>query len=516
MASIDVLAALWLSLALIASLIASWLRVADALSQVVVGIVAQLILAAVIGSAALGTNESWIRFLSDAGMVALTFLAGADLDPLIFKLRWKEVSAVGLAGLLFPFFGGAATAHFLLGWGVMPSWLAGIALSTTSVAVIYAVMMETGFNATVLGKTMLAACFVTDLGSAIALSAIFARFTAKTLIFLGICLVVIALAAWVAPRLLARYRDQPGELETKFLLVCLLGMGALATWANNEAVLPSYLLGVVLAGTIGKDHALVRRLRTLTFGLLTPFYFIRVGSFVSISALAATWASFVFFLIAKILTKLASVFPVMRFFGTAGREATYMSLLMSTGLTFGTIASLFGYTNGIIDVDQYSALVAAVIASAVVPTLIANAFFLPQPPVPVTTAGAALEQAGPILSRILHANDGSPQAFRAFAAALAIAKQNRSDLHMVSVEKAGFSPEVIQHASKMAEESRVALHTHAVLGPPVRSIVDFAAGLNAELLVIGAKERMPFHERLIGSQADRIMQRATCPVLIVK
>jgi hypothetical protein len=50
---------------------------------------------------------------------------------------------------------------------------------------------------------------------------------------------------------------------------------------------------------------------------------------------------------------------------------------MSTGLTFGTISSLFGLTHGIIDRAQYSFLVAAVIASAVVPTMIANAYFLP-------------------------------------------------------------------------------------------------------------------------------------------
>jgi glutathione-regulated potassium-efflux system ancillary protein KefC len=517
MASIDVLAALWLSLALIATMISKWLRVANALSEVVVGIVAQLILAAVIGSAALGTNESWIRFLSDAGMVALTFLAGADLDPLIFKLRWKEVSAIGLAGLLFPFLGCTAATHYLLGWDVMPSWLAGVAMATTSVAVVYSVMMEFGFNASDFGKTMLAACFVTDLGSAIALGTIFARFTTKTLIFLGGCAVVFVAVALLTPRLFKRYRDQPGEFETKFLLVCLLGMGALATWADSEAVLPSYLLGMVLAGTVGKDRALVRRLRTLTFGLLTPFYFIRVGSFVSIPAIVAAPAAFVFFLTTKIVTKAAGVFPATKLFGATNKEAIYTSLLMSTGLTFGTIASLFGFTHKIIDVNQYSALVAAVIASAVIPTVIANAFFLPQPTLPAAISlAASQEQAGPMLSRILHANDGSEDAFRALALALAIAKQNRSDLHMVSVETSGSMPDVIQRARKMAEESRVVLHTHVLAGHPVRSVVDFAAELKAELLVIGARGRSSFYERLVGSRADRIMQFAVCPVLVVK
>jgi glutathione-regulated potassium-efflux system ancillary protein KefC len=142
-------------------------------------------------------------------------------------------------------------------------------------------------------------------------------------------------------------------------------------------VLPAYLIGMVLAGTVGKDHALVRRLRTLTFGLLTPFYFIRAGSFVSIPALIAAPTAFLFFLIVKIGSKIVGVYPVTKFYGSPNKEATYTTLLMSTGLTFGTISALFGLSHGIVDQNQYSALVAAVIGSAVIPTVIANAFYLP-------------------------------------------------------------------------------------------------------------------------------------------
>ena len=129
---------------------------------------------------------------------------------------------------------------------------------------------------------------------------------------------------------------------------------ALASWADSEAVLPAYLIGMVLAGTVGKDHALVRRLRTLTFGLLTPFYFIRAGSFVSIPALVAAPAAFILFLVVKIAIKMAGVYPVTKVFASPNKEAMYTTLLMSTGLTFGTISSLFGLSHGIIDQGQYS------------------------------------------------------------------------------------------------------------------------------------------------------------------
>jgi Kef-type K+ transport system membrane component KefB len=378
MTGVWALASLWLGLALIASLLAIWLRISSALSDIVVGTIAQLIIGAVVGSVVLGTDESWVKFLSGIGAIVLTFLAGAELDPVVFKLKWKEAAAVGLVSFLFPFLGCAAAAHYLLGWEIMPSWLAGVAMSTTSVAVVYAVMIEFGFNTTDYGKTVLAACFITDLGTVVALGLIFAPFTVKTLIFIVVGIVVFVALPWVTPRFFRLYGNRPSELETKFLLLCLLGMGALAAWADSEAVLPAYLIGMVLAGTVGKDHALIRRLRTLTFGLLTPFYFIRAGSFVSIPALIAAPAAFMFFLIVKMATKIVGVYPVTKLFGAPDKEGMYTTLLMSTGLTFGTISSLFGLSHGIINQSQYSALVAAVIGSAVIPTLIANAFFLPR------------------------------------------------------------------------------------------------------------------------------------------
>src|SRR3974390_1287084 len=389
MTGIWALAALWLGLALLASLLSIWFRVSTALSEIVVGTIAQLIIGAVIGSAVLGTDESWIKFLSGVGAIVLTFLAGAELDPVVFRLKWKEAAAVGLASFFFPFIGCAAAAYYLLGWEIMASWLAGVAMSTTSVAVVYAVMIEFGFNTTEYGKTILAACFITDLGTVVALGLIFAPFTMKTVIFLAVGVVVFIVLPWLTPRFFRLYGGRASELETKFLLLCLLGMGALAAWADSEAVLPAYLIGMVLAGTVGKDHALIRRLRTLTFGLLTPFYFIRAGSFVSIPALIPAPTAFLFFLLVKIATKIAGVYPVTKLFAAPDREAMYTTLLLSPGLTFGTISSLFGLSLGIINQAQYSALVAAVIGSAVIPTLIANAFYLPRHLLPRSEREAA-------------------------------------------------------------------------------------------------------------------------------
>jgi Kef-type K+ transport system membrane component KefB len=391
--SIWALAALWLGLALIATLLSIWLKIATALSEIVVGTIAQLVIGAALGAAILGTDETWIKFLSGTGAIVLTFLAGAELDPVVFRERWKEATAIGLVSFLVPFVGCAAAARYLLGWDPMASWLAGVAMSTTSVAVVYAVMLEFGFNATDYGKVVLAACFVTDLGTVLALGFIFAPFTLRTLVFVAVLLAGFAFLPWLTPRFFRRYGGRASELEAKYLLLLLFGLGALATWADSEAVLPAYVIGMVLAGTVGRDHILIRRLRTLCFGLLTPFYFIRAGSFVSIADLVAAPAAFLLMLVVKVATKIAGVYPVARGFAQPRKEGMYTTLLMSTGLTFGTISSLFGLSHGIIDQAQYSALVAAVIASAVVPTVIANAYFLPRHLLPDGETGEAAAEA---------------------------------------------------------------------------------------------------------------------------
>src|SRR5450755_2124396 len=305
-------AALWLGLALVATLVSIHFRVATALSEIVVGTIAQLIIGIALGAALPAGDTTWLKFLSGAGAILLTFLAGAELDPVVFRRNWKEACAIGFVSFLGPFLGCAALARFVLGWSTDASWLAGVAMSTTSVAVVYAVMLEFGLNATDYGKTVLAACFITDLATVLALGFIFAPFTFKTLLFAGVSIAALIFLPWLTAQFFKRYGSRPSELETKYLLLLLFGLGALATWADSEHVLPAYLIGMILAGSVGKDHILIRRLRTLCFGFLTPFYFIRAGSFVSIPELIAAPVAFFLLLTVKLISKIGGVYPVTK------------------------------------------------------------------------------------------------------------------------------------------------------------------------------------------------------------
>src|ERR1700733_6663787 len=220
-----VLSALWVGLALIATLIAIWFRMSTALSEIVVGTVAQLVIGAAFARGGLLGNTEWITFLAGTGAIVLTFLAGAELDPAIFRTKWRESLVIGLAGFFGPFLGCTAIAHYVLHWAIMPSWLCGVALSTTSVAFVYAVMLELGFNVTEYGKAILAACFINDLGTVIALGLIFSPFTIKTLIFVVVSIVVFVELPFLTRRFFKKYGGRVSELEAKYLLFFLFAMG---------------------------------------------------------------------------------------------------------------------------------------------------------------------------------------------------------------------------------------------------------------------------------------------------
>ena len=372
------IATLWFGLALFATFLAARLKISMALMEIIVGIAAAAAIGHFFGKDAMGADLPGLKFLASTGAVLLTFLAGAELEPAVMRRKWKEVSVVGVVGFLAPFLGCAAVARFVLGWSPNASWLAGIALSTTSMAVVYAVMLETGFNRTDFGKGILGACFVNDLGTVLVLGLMFAPFTGRTVIFAAACLAAFVLLPVVTPHLMNHYANRTAAFRTKWVLFILFGLGALALWSGSEAVLPAYVAGMVLASTLGTDHVFVRRLRTLTIGFLTPIYFLRAGSFVSVPALLSAPLVFLALFAGKVGTKIFGLYPVIGAFRRERNERWYYTLMMSTGLTFGTISALYGLSHGLVTQVQYSYLVAVVIGSAVVPTLIANAAFLPR------------------------------------------------------------------------------------------------------------------------------------------
>jgi Kef-type K+ transport system membrane component KefB len=324
----------------------------------------------------LNPDQSWLVFIASFASVVLTFLAGAEVDPDYFREKLGASIAIGVASFAGPFVVATLIATGPLGWSTKASLIAGTALSTTSLAVVYAVLVETGLNTVRIGKLIMSACFVTDMCTVIALSAIFIKPTIWFPVFLVVSVALIVALPKLAPWFFGRYGNRVIEPEIKLVFATLLGLMVLGTAANSQAVLPAFVLGLVMSRHYQRHREEQRRLRVVAFAFLTPFFFMRGGMNVSLAAVFANLGILAVLAAAKLVPKLGLVYPLAR--RHARENAVFTTLLMSTGLTFGTISALYGLTAHIIDRTQFSLLVTVVVLSAIVPTAIAQRWFSPK------------------------------------------------------------------------------------------------------------------------------------------
>ncbi len=356
------------ALILIASMASAELGLSVAIVEIVLG---------VIGGNFLGLHTTpWVDFLASFASIVLTFLAGAEVDPDLLREKWKESLLLGGASFLAPFLAAMAFVYYVLRWSSPAAQIAGVALSTTSLAVVYAVLVETGLTNTQLGKLIMASTFVTDFGTALALSLLFIRPGPLLIVFIVVSVVVVLGIPMISPWFFARYGGRVTEPEMKLIFASLFLLMLVGEAGKSHAVLPAFLFGLSMARLLAANRMQLQRLRVVAFALLTPFFFLKSGMNVSLAAVIANLGWLLALLAIKLVAKFAGVFPLAQRYVSANKW--YTTLLMSTGLTFGTISSLYGLNAGILNQAQFSVLVTTVIATAVLPTLIAQRYFSPQ------------------------------------------------------------------------------------------------------------------------------------------
>jgi len=358
-------------LVFLASLISLELKLSVAIIEILLGAVAGYF-----GLLA----EGWMLYLAGFGGIVLTFLAGTEIDMRLMKKKFKESFLIGSFSFLLPFASVALYTYYVAHWTLKASLIAGTALSTTSLAVVYSVLVETGLSKTEIGKLIMAATFITDMGTALALSLLFMKPTLYTFIFVVVSIIVIIFAAKFSHLVFnnAKWKNRVIEPEIKYLFLLLLVFMYFAKLGDGHAVLPAFLLGLFMSGhfTESSENKVVRnRLRTVAYAIVTPIFFIVGGLKVSVPMIGSAFGLFFILFTLKIAMKFVGVYFLARKYIPDG--SMYTTLLMSTGLTFGTISSVFGLTSGIINQTQYSILVGVVIASAVIPTFIAQKWFMP-------------------------------------------------------------------------------------------------------------------------------------------
>jgi Kef-type K+ transport system membrane component KefB len=356
-------------------LVASFISLRLGLSVAII----EILLGAAGGSFGLHTQD-WMTYLAGFGGIILTFLAGTEIDTRLMKEKFKESFLIGGLSFLVPFVVVAAYTYFVTHWSFQASLLAGTALSTTSLAVVYSVLVETGLAKTQIGKMLMSSTFITDMGTTLALSIIFIKPTIYTLVFVVVSIIVMVFATKFSHLVFdnPRLKNKVVEPEIKYLFLLLLAFMYFAQIGDGQAVLPAFVLGLLMSPHFketSSTRAVRDKLRTVAYAVITPVFFIVGGLRVSFPFIYSAIGLFVILFALKIASKFIGVFFLSKKYIPHG--AMYTTLLMSTGLTFGTIASVFGLTSGIINQVQYSLLVGVVIASAVIPTFVAQKWFMP-------------------------------------------------------------------------------------------------------------------------------------------
>ena len=353
---------------LLASMVSVELGLSVALIELFAGVV--------VGNAFHIDVPTWLDFIGSFAGIVLVFLAGSEVDVPQFRREWRSSLSIGLVSFFAPFAVVGLLAYYGLGWDHRQAEIAGLALSTTSLAVVYAVLVETGLSRELVGKRLMSATFVTDIATVTGLTILFTKPTVWIIPFVVVSIALIVGLPRVSPSFFARFGDRVIEPEVKLVFACLFLLMWLGTRANSQAALPVFVLGVVMSSHYVQHHREQQRLRVVAFAFLTPFFFFKGGMSVSVSALWANLGLLAILFAAKMIPKLGAVYPLARRY-TAPNEA-FTTLLMSTGLTFGTITSLYGLNAHIIDSTQFSLLIAVVVLSAIVPTAIAQRFFQPE------------------------------------------------------------------------------------------------------------------------------------------
>jgi Kef-type K+ transport system membrane component KefB len=361
------LAALLAGTILLASMISVEIALAVALIELLAGVI--------VGNAFSVDIPSWLAFIGTFAGVVLTFQAGAEVDVPQFRREWRPSVAIGFASFFAPFAVVSLVAYFWLGWNHRQAEIGGLALSTTSLAVVYAVLVETGLNRELVGKRLMSATFVTDIVTVIGLTVLFVKPTIWIAPFVAVSILLIAGLPKVSPWFFRRYGDRVIEPEIKLVFASLFLLMWLGGRAHSQAVLPAFVLGLAMSRHYAEHRLEQERLRVVAFAFLTPFFFLKGGMNVSLGALWSNLGILGLLFAGKMVPKLAGVYPLARRYSAP--HAVFTTLLMSTGLTFGTITSLYGLNAGIIDRTKFSLLITVVVLSAIVPTAIAQRWYAP-------------------------------------------------------------------------------------------------------------------------------------------
>ncbi len=338
----------------IAGVLSFELGVSTSILEIVAGIIARSIFGI--------TNLDEINVLAHLGVVSLMYAAGLEIDLDLLRKYLKSSFAIGFSSFFTPFVIIFFTSILVFELWVWQAMLVAIALSTTSLAIVYPVLLESG-PLSPLRKNILCAAMVTDLFSMIALSLFFSDFggyTIALIIFLGLLTVFVPL---LGSKIFKHYKGNTVELEFRMVLVLILGLTIISKEAGIEAAIIAFMAGMITSGIVVNHHDLQEKFKFFVFGFLAPVFFFSVGLSVSFIDIIQNIPFLVFFFIVCFIGKYVGTYiPAKKYI--PGKEG-FISLLFNSRLSLGIIAATFGYETGILPRNIYAPVIGIIMLAAV-------------------------------------------------------------------------------------------------------------------------------------------------------
>ena len=329
------------------------------------------IIAGVIGSNLLNINPSpWFDFIANFGLLGIMLFAGFETSPRILKRYAKRNLTIGMVGYFFPFLVIFSVTYFLLSFSIPTSIIVSLSLSTTSLALVYAIIREHEAVASSVVHVMLGSAMIMDMLSMLTLSLLISELSLDILLYSAVLIVIYLFAFKVTPHIMSRYKGKMAELEVRFILVLLFVMLFFAEkLLISEAVL-AYLIGVVLSEFVHEHEELIEKLRGLVFGFFAPAFFFKAGLLINLRQLNLDLLVYI--------AVFGSLAYFSKFFGTclfarrfmSKKEARIMGLMFNFRLSFGIAAALIGYSIGLISLGLYTVIVMIVLLTSIVSSIV--------------------------------------------------------------------------------------------------------------------------------------------------
>ncbi len=303
-----------------------------------------------------------LELFANLGIVCLMYVAGLEIDFDRLRNSLGPSTAIGFLSFFIPFASVLAVCTIALGMETKAGLLCAIALSATSIAIVYPIIKVYGMDAT--GRQILSAVMITDLFSMLALSLEFTDFTLPTVGIVVGLIIFSQMFPFFGKKIFAKYQGNPVELEFKVILFIMLGIAIASENAGIESAMVAFLLGMITSQVVVEHANLQRKFRFIVFGLFSPIFFFTVGLKIEVGMILDNIPYFLIFLVTTFVGKFIGTYlPAKRFMP---HEAAFMGVLFVSPLTIGIVTATLGKTENVISDDIFAPLVGAIVASAVI------------------------------------------------------------------------------------------------------------------------------------------------------